>query len=124
MFKVALKLAAMPALMLVAMPAHAAETLSPSGLTIASAANPFLSADVYRYDWYAKQRESNQLVLFMIDLDNPFLGPVGRVGPAAGPVVTIMPEPMSWALMIAGMTAVGWSIRSQHRRTGHPISFV
>ncbi|MBT2188498.1 hypothetical protein [Sphingobium nicotianae] len=129
MLKIALKLAAAPALMLAAMPAHAADTLS-NGLTTITPDNPFAYSDVAHYDWISKRDNAGQLVLYMIDLDNPVLGrpqvlgPTPGRGPAAGPVVTIMPEPMTWALMITGLTAVGWSLRSLHRRGSHPVSFV
>lgn len=121
MFKFALKLAAAPAFLLAAMPAHSVELLSSNSLTVMAAQSPFVLNDVDL--WYGRTISSQRLFK-LIELGDPaLLDPPTRSGPI-GPTAAIMPEPMSWAMMIMGLAAVGGTIRLLHRRSDRTVSFV
>ncbi len=122
MLKLALKLAAAPAIMLAAMPAHSVELISSTSLTLTTTESPFVLHDVDYSDWYGRSPGAQRFLL-LLDLGNPAVmarlrGRIGPVAPAA-----VMPEPMSWAMMIAGLAVVGGAFRSLHRRTGRVASF-
>ena len=119
MLTFALKLAAAPALLLAAMPVQAVETLS-RGLAISAAESPFTSLGA----WEARSNLP-QGVFSLKELKNGAV--IGRLRTRLSPplpTAAIMPEPMSWAMMIVGLTVVGGSIRLLQRRAGYRISFV
>ena len=120
MLKFALKLAVTPVLLLAAMPAHSMEKLS-RGLTVSPVESPFSG-----FDTWSQRSNVPQKLYGLNELSDPTLTGPSRsnwIG-QPGPVAAIMPEPMSWAMMILGLTVVGGSIRLLQRRAGYRISFV
>ena len=116
---------------LAAMPASAAETFASHELTIAgpntpvSLGSPFSLHDVDVNDLHSKFI-AKQRLLRLNELGKGFsIGRPAALGPGSVPAspATAVPEPMSWAMMIAGLTAVGWSVRTLHQRGKRTIAF-
>ncbi len=120
MFKVALNLAAMPALVLAAVPAQSAVTLESAALATATAGNPFQSTGADRLAWYEKRTGSGPQLLGLAALSG--FSALRATAPLA--TVSILPEPMSWAMTFVGMAIVGWVVRSRQKRGSQTVSFV
>jgi hypothetical protein len=121
MVNLALKLAALSALGLAAAPAQSAVRLASAGSVIGTAGNPFRPAGADRVVWYEKRSDSSPPVLLLLDFGAPSPG-LSITPPRA--MVSILPEPRSWAMMFAGLAAVGCALRSLHKRRSHTVSFV
>jgi hypothetical protein len=121
MFKTALMIAALSAALASTSPAQAAielATVGPAG-AIAAAPAAFGADVVYSHSWVSPA--VGKLVVSSEPEQAVFPGE-GAVHAVPVNLATLLPEPMSWAMIALGMAVIGWLIR--HRSRDVRISFV
>lgn len=124
MVRNALMMAAMPAALLAASPATAAVELRTD--LAGSLVTPLLapqSDGTYAYSWL-----SPEWGLLVISASPAKAGVqvqdgAGRSAIQSLGITAIMPEPMTWAMMLVGMGVVGWVLRDRNHHTLRHISF-
>lgn len=118
MFKTALMMTAASAVLLATAPASATVTLS--GTPVASS-SPFGEKSDSTFSWV-----NIKPGVWAFEPGKPTVFEA-RGGPA--PItdfdeITALPEPMSWGMMLIGLTAVGWTLRTRKRSEQRIVSFV
>jgi len=122
MLKQALKAAAVPVALAAAMPAGAAVEMPAGGLVERAVTKLTEQRAAYSQAWYSRE---HGMLIVSADLGLP--APFDTLSVPDPMLITsstasILAEPIAWAMMVAGLAAIGWTMRSRMQVTD--VSFV